>query len=111
MLKKKIAKELNKKTGKKISSKKIIKSRINPSKESEQESNKLKKETNDKKGGLGFFGYIFIIILIFVSIVGIAETFKDYISLYYPKIYDQLNFVYETFKNIIIIIKDIFKKY
>ena len=111
LAKKLIAKELNKKTGKKILSKKLTKSKINPSKEIEKKNNKTKKETEDKKVSLDFFSYVFLIILIFVSVVGVVETFKDYISLYYPKIDNQLDFVYETFKNIIIIIKDIFRKY
>ena len=63
------------------------------------------------KQGLGFFGYIFLFIIIGFSLVGILKTFEDDLLNYYPEteyIYtlldEQLEYVAETVKNIIIII-------
>ena len=66
------------------------------------------------KHGLGFLGYIFLLIIIGFSIVGVLRTFENDLLNYYPKteyIYklldEQLEYVAETVKNMIVIVKDL----
>ena len=68
--------------------------------------------------GLGFFGYIFLIIIIGFSLVGILKTFEDDLLNYYPEsnyIYEsldiQLEYLAESVKNIIVIINDLIDSY
>ena len=71
---------------------------------------KIKKE-EFKDSGLGFFGYIVVLLILFITIIGVLETFKESISHYWPSINDQLGFIYESLNNIIIIIKELFNRY
>ena len=108
---KKISKELDKRAGRKTLKKtnKTTKKNINPS---EGYNQKRKNEKNNETSkGLGFFGYIFLLIIIFLSLLGVIETFKENILIVYPEIDNQLNFIYEAFENILILVKDIFKQY
>ena len=68
--------------------------------------------------GLGFFGYIFLIIIIGFSIVGILKTFENDLINNYPEmeylyilLEEQLEFLAESVKNIIVIIKDLINSY
>ena len=70
------------------------------------------------KHGLGFFGYIFLLIIIGFSIVGILRTFENDLLYYFPEteyIYqlldEQLEFLAETVKNMIVIINDLINSY
>ena len=70
------------------------------------------------KQGLGFFGYIFLIIVIGFSLVGMLKTFEDELLNYYPEIEyiynflnEQLLYIAETVKNIIVIISDLINSY
>ena len=70
------------------------------------------------KHGLGFFGYIFILIIIGFSIVGVLRTFENDLLNYFPKteyIYqlldEQLEFFAETVKNMIVIVNDLISYY
>ena len=70
------------------------------------------------KQGLGFFGYVFLIIVIGFSIVGILKTFEEDLLNYFPeaeyifmKLDDQLEFLAESVKNIIVIISDLIDSY
>ena len=121
--KKKIGKELDKLTGRKEKStvkrrqKKIrkveidtIEKQIDPSSESLDDEKKLP-DIYKPKQGLGFFGYIFLLIIIGFSIVGILKTFENNLLNSFPEteyifeILDrQLEYVFETGKNMIIII-------
>jgi len=128
--KKKIGKELDKLTGRK--EKKTIRKRqkkikeieidtiekvIDPSAESLD--NKEKVPDIHKPGqGLGFFGYIFLLIIIGFSIVGVLRTFENDLLNYFPKteyIYElldeQLEFLAETVKNMIVIVNDLISSY
>ena len=125
---KKIGKELDKLTGrkeknivkrkqKKIKDKEIntFEDIINPSSEV---INKKSLDTYKQKKGLGFFGYIFLIIIIAFSIVGVAKTFEDDLLNYFPEaeyifelMNEQLEYVAEATKNIIIIIQDLINSY
>ena len=120
--KRKIGKELDKLTGRKSGRtvqkrQKKIKEVIDPS--SENLDDKKQSSNIDKpKQGLGFFGYIFLLIIIGFSIVGILRTFEDDLLNYFPEteyIYElldeQLEFLAETVKNMIVIVNDLISGY
>ena len=120
--KRKIGKELDKLTGRKSGRtvqkrQKKIKEVIDPS--SENLDDKKQSSNIDKpKQGLGFLGYIFLLIIIGFSIVGILRTFEDDLLNYFPEteyIYElldeQLEFLSETIKNMIVIVNDLISGY
>ena len=128
--KKKIGKELDKLTGrkregivqkrqKKIREFKInsIEKTIDPSSGSLDNEKQLP-DIDKPKQGLGFFGYIFLLIIIGFSIVGVLRTFENDLLNYFPEteyIYqllnEQLEFLAETVKNMIIIVNDLISSY
>ena len=70
------------------------------------------------KEGLGFFGYIFLLIIIGFSIVGVLKTFETDLIDHFPNmeyVYEildqQLIFVSETVKNMITIFNDLMDTY
>ena len=138
--KRKIGKELDKLTGRKSvravqkRRKKIreleidtIEKVIDPSSGNQDEVDPSSKNLGDKKQvpdidqpklGLGFFGYIFLLIIIGFSIVGVLRTFENDLLNYFPKteyIYrlldKQLEYFAETVKNMIVIINDLVNSY
>ena len=128
--KRKIGKELDKLTGRKRESaikkkpKKIreleintIEKMIDPASGS-LDSEEKTKNINESKQGLGFFGYIFLLIIIGFSIVGILRTFENDLLSYFPEteyIYrlldKQLEYLAETVKNMIVIVNDLMGSY
>ena len=137
--KKKIGKELDKLTGRKRESivqkrqKKIrefkidsiektidpssIEKTIDPSSESLDNKNQVP-DIDKPKHGLGFLGYIFLLIIIGFSIVGILKTFENDLLSYFPEteyIFElldkQLEYLAETVKNMIVIINDLMDSY
>jgi len=137
--KKKIGKELDKLTGRKRESivqkrqkkirefkidsieKKIdpsfIEKTIDPSSESLDNKNQVP-DIDKQKHGLGFFGYIFLLIIIGFSIVGVLRTFENDLLNYFPEteyIYElldkQLEFLAESVKNMIVIFDDLMSSY
>jgi len=137
--KKKIGKELDKLTGRKRESivqkrqKKIrefkidsiektidpssIEKTIDPSSESLDNKNQVP-DIDKPKHGLGFLGYIFLLIIIGFSIVGVLRTFENDLLSYFPEteyIYqlldEQLEFFAETVKNMIVIVNDLISSY
>ena len=128
---KKIGKELDKLTGRKVKGtvkkrqKKIkqeteidtIERIIDPSAETSDNEKKLP-DIYKPKQGLGFFGYIFLLIIIGFSIVGIVKTFEDDLIKNFPEIEyiiqlldEQLIYISETVKNMIVIIEDLINSY
>ena len=120
--KKKIGKELDKLTGRKEKST-VQKKQKRIQKESDPLSDNLDYEKQlpdvyDQTQGLGFFGYIFLLIIIAFSFVGVLRTFENDLLNYYPEteyIYElldeQLEYVSETVKNMIVITKDLINSY
>ena len=128
--KRKIGKELDKLTGRK--EKKTIRKRqkkikgleidniekvIDPS-FGAQNNEKQIPDMDQPKQGLGFFGYIFLLIIIGFSIVGVLRTFENDLLNYFPEteyIYElldeQLEFLAETVKNMIVIVNDLISSY
>ena len=136
----KIGKELDKLTGrkrvrtvqkrrKKIRELEIdtIEKVIDPSSGNQDEVDPSSKNLGDKKQvpdidqpkpGLGFFGYIFLLIIIGFSIVGVLRTFENDLLNYFPEteyIYrlldKQLEYFAETVKNMIVIVNDLINSY
>ena len=119
--KRKIGKELDKLTGRKRESAvkrgKKIKKEMDPSSGS-LDSEKQLPDVYNPKQGLGFFGYIFLLIIIGFSIVGILRTFENDLLNYFPEteyIYslldEQLEYFAETVKNMIVIVNDLISSY
>jgi len=119
--KKKIGQELDKITGRKRT--KTIKKRkkleeVNPSSVDNYNNEKRLPDIYKSKHGLGFFGYIFLIIIIGFSLVGILKTFENDLITYYPEttlvfetLNQQLEYLSESFKNLIVIIGDLINTY
>ena len=118
---KKISKELDEITGRK--EKKVTRKRkkqldeVDPSSES-LESEKKSSDIYKPKQGIGFFGFIFLLIIVGFSLVGILKTFEDDLLNYFPEteyifelLEEQLDFLAESVKNIIVIIKDLTNSY
>ena len=89
---------------------------MNPSESLESE--KKLPDIYKPKHGLGFFGYIFLIIIIGFSIVGVLKTFENDLLNYFPQteyIFElldrQLEFFAETVKNMFVIINDLMDSY
>ena len=128
--KRKIGKELDKLTGRKEKStvkrkqKKIreveidtIEKQIDPSSESLNDENQSS-DIDQTKQGLGFLGYIFLLIINGFSIVGVLRTFENDLLNYFPEteyIYElldkQLEFLAESVKNMIVIVNDLISSY
>ena len=118
---KKISQELDEITGRK--EKKIARKRKKKLEEVDPSSGSLDHEKQlpdvyKPKQGLGFFGYIFLIIIIGFSIVGVLRTFEDDLLNTFPEteyiftLLDvQLEYLAESVKNIIVIIKDLVDSY
>ena len=87
----------------------------------EFEREQLKKQLPEiykPKEGVGFFGFIFLLIIIAFSIIGILKTFEIDLVNSFPEmesVYlildEQLEYVSETVKNLTVIISDLFDKY
>ena len=136
----KIGKELDKLTGrkrvrtvqkrrKKIRELEIdtIEKVIDPSSVNQDEVDPSSKNLGDKKqvpdidqpkSGLGFFGYIFLLIIIGFSIVGVLRTFENDLLNYFPEteyiselLDKQLEFLAESVKNMIVIVSDLISSY
>jgi len=124
--KRKIGKELDKLTGRKVKStvrkkqKKVreieidnIEKVIDPSSETLDNEKKLP-DVYKLKRGLGFFGYIFLLIIIVFCIVGALKTFENDLLNYFPEteyIFDKGENIFESMGYIIAIIKDLIKSY
>ena len=109
-----IAGIVRKKTSNKISQTSKV---FDPSSVSQSEGEQLP-DIYKPKNGIGFFGYIFILLIVFLSLVGAIKTFEDYWLYYFPQhilffafIDQQLDFFAETFKNMITIVKDLIDSY
>jgi len=69
---------------------------------------------NQQKGGLGFFGYIILLTVITLSVVGILKTFQNELIMYFPEteyIFDKGENIFESMGYIITIIKDLIESY
>ena len=136
----KIGKELDKLTGrksvravqkrrKKIAELEIdtIEKVIDPSSGNQDEVDPSSKNLGDEKqapdidqpkSGLGFFGYIFLAIIISFSLIGVLRTFENDLLNNFPEteyvfelLDEQSEYFSETFRNMVIIVKDLMNSY
>ena len=112
LAKKKIAIELNKLTGtnEQANNEHLTEFALDPSSE--------KIETEKTKKSLGFFGYVFLFIIIAFSAIGILKTFEKELLTHIPKsthifelLEEQAKYFLESIKNITTIIKDLIDYY
>ena len=120
--KKKIGRELDKLTGRKIENtsdkrKRESQKDVDPSSESSNIEKRLP-DIYKAKEGVGFFGYVFLLIIVAFSLVGILKTFETDLINNFPeieyvlkKLDEQLIYVSETVKNIITIVSDLIDSY
>ena len=120
--KKKIGKELDKLTGRKKESAiekrvKKTKKELNPSSES-LDIEKKSPDSYERNQGLGFFGYILLLVIITFSTVGVLKTFENDLISNFPQteyvfelFNQQLEFFAETVKNMIVIVNDLIASY
>ena len=117
---KKISQELDEITGRK--ERKISRKRRKKLEEVDPSSGNLDEkklpDIHEPKQGLGVFGYIFLLIVVGFSIVGILRTFENDLLNYFPEmeyIYilldEQLEYLAETVKNMIVIVDDLINAY
>ena len=117
---KKISRELDEITGRR--EKKITRKRQKKLEEVDpSEGMSVEKKLPDvytPKQSLGFFGYFFLIVIIGFSIVGILRTFENDLLNNFPEteyifelLDEQSEYFSETFKNMIIIVKDLINYY
>ena len=117
---KKISQELDQITGRK--ERKTSKKRQKKLEEVDPSSESLsKRQLSDvykPKQGLGFLGYIFLLIIIGFSFVGVLKTFENDLINYIPEIEyifelldEQLKYISESTKNMIVIIQDLINYY
>ena len=69
---------------------------------------------DQQKKGLGVFGYIILLTIITLSIIGILKTFQNELIMYYPEveyIFDKGENIFESMGYIITIIKDLIMSY
>ncbi len=119
---KKISKELDKITGRKVANisekkKKRVKKEVDPSSQ-EMSNRETLPDIYKSSEGLGFFGFIFLLIIIGFSIVGVLKTFETDLISHFPEmeyvfiiLEEQLIYVSETVKNIITILDDLINSY
>ena len=69
---------------------------------------------DQQKKGLGFFGYIILLTVITLSIIGILKTFQNELIMYFPEteyIFDKGENIFESMGYLITMIKDLIKSY
>ena len=69
---------------------------------------------NRQKESLGFFGYIILLTIITLSIIGVLKTFQNELIMHFPEveyILDKGEYIFESMGYIITIIKDIIISY
>ena len=65
-------------------------------KESYEKKNNKKNKDNQLKSGLGFYSYLIIIIIFFLTIFGILHLAKDIIIFKYPATESSINYFFEV---------------
>ena len=69
---------------------------------------------SQQKDGLGFFGYIILLTIITLSVIGVLKVFQNEIIMYFPEveyIFDQGEYIFESMGYIMTIIRDLIKSY
>jgi len=120
LAKRTIGAELNRRAG--ISKPKKTRKRAKKNEETEIESitkiidpsSEQIDSDNRQKESLGFFGYIILLTIITLSIIGVLKTFQNELIMHFPEveyIFDKGEYIFESMGYIITIIKDIIISY
>ena len=120
LAKKTIGAELNRRAG--IAKPKKIRKRVKKTEEMEIESiskiidpsSEQIDSDNKQKEGLGFVGYIILLTVITLSIIGVLKTFQSELIMYFPEteyIFDKGEYIFESMGYIITIIEDLIISY
>ena len=56
-----------------------------------------------------FLGYIIVFLISFIALIVILDTFKSPLSIFFPKIDQNLESLYELYKDILYFMKDLLK--
>ena len=94
-----------KKISDKQKTKKIKKTDIN----SELNSPKNNKETSETKKNVGFLSYLLVIIISFIALIIIIDTFKSLLVSFIPGIDFYISSLYESLKDIFLFFIDLIK--
>ena len=70
-------------------------------------SNKEYTQKNQKK--IGFLSYVLVIIISFIALIIISDTFKSFLGSFVPNIDFYLSSLYESLKDIFLFFKDLIK--
>ena len=80
--------------------------------EDNQEENDIKipakNKKNIKKKKIGILNFMLVFLISFIALIIVIDTFKSQIKLLIPNIDSILNSLYETIKDIILFLKDLF---
>jgi len=102
LARKKISKELAQLAGKKqVKKNKTIQI-------SNQSANRYQEKQNN---GMGIFAFLIVLVISVAAIILLLDTFKHQLVPFFPKLDNYLVYIFETFNNIYIIIKDLFNNY
>ena len=85
----------------------------NISKVIDPSSEQIDSKTKQKKG-MGFFTYIFLLIIITLGIVGVLKIFQSELLMYFPEskyIYNKGEYIFESIENLIVIFKNLIESY
>ena len=82
-----------------------IKKKKSSIKKESSKSTQLKK--TNKKSGIGFLSYLLVILISFIAILLIIETFKTQISLIIPGVDFYISSLYESLKDIFLFFNDL----
>ena len=69
----------------------------------------VKKEAETKKKNFNYLKFFLVILISFIAIIVVLDTFKVYISLIFPKINDILNNLYNSLIDVFLFLKDLVK--
>ena len=70
---------------------------------------KVKKDAINEKKGIGFLSIIVVLVISFIALLIIVDTFKIYIVSFIPNIDFYLSSLYESLKDIFLFFKDLIK--
>ncbi len=74
-----------------------------------QTEKKVKKDAISEKKGIGFLSIIVVLVISFIALLIIVDTFKIYIVSFIPNIDFYLSSLYESLKDIFLFFKDLIK--
>ena len=93
----------------KISQKQNIKKKTKNKKDVNDDLFETSKDSVKDKKGIGFLSYVMVIIISFITLIVLVDTFKSFLTLFIPGIDFYLSSLYESLKDIFLFLKDLLK--